>query len=166
LTCSIVEKPAHDKLYDSVEDGTLSIEVSESLSTIDLTTQSDASLLSRSPTDASFQEKSFTVVIVLTKMKFSAGSLMMVVAAATLGSTNAYSFIQPMRSVSPAIRNSGTSNLKMISTGDDRSERKSLDISKTTYAALVKAPKDAYIAVSNCFRVRIDMSDAKSKQIE
>ena len=64
------------------------------------------------------------------------------------GSTNAYSFVQPIRSISPSIRNAGTSNLKMISTGDDRSERKSLDISKTQYASLVKAPKDAYIAVS------------------
>lgn len=36
----------------------------------------------------------------------------------------------------------------MISTGDDRSERQSLDISKTTYTSLVKAPKDAYLAVS------------------
>lgn len=36
--------------------------------------------------------------------------------------------------------------LSMISDGSDRSERKSLDISKTTYSALVKSPKDAYIA--------------------
>ena len=34
----------------------------------------------------------------------------------------------------------------MISTGDDRSERQSLDISKTQYTQLVKAPKDAYKA--------------------
>jgi hypothetical protein len=40
----------------------------------------------------------------------------------------------------------GASSLTMISTGDDRSERKSLDISKTQYTSLVKAPKDSYIA--------------------
>jgi len=34
----------------------------------------------------------------------------------------------------------------MISDGTDRSERKSLDITKTTYSALVKSPRDAYIA--------------------
>jgi hypothetical protein len=38
--------------------------------------------------------------------------------------------------------------LRMISTGDDRSERKSLDLSKTTYSSLIKSPKDACIAVS------------------
>jgi hypothetical protein len=43
-------------------------------------------------------------------------------------------------------KNGGASSLSMISTGDDRSERKSLDISKTQYTSLVKAPKDAYIA--------------------
>jgi hypothetical protein len=61
---------------------------------------------------------------------------------------SSYSFVQPMRTVPASIQNAGTSSLKMISTGDDRSERKSLDISKTTYSALVKSPKDAYIAVS------------------
>jgi formate/nitrite transporter FocA (FNT family) len=35
-----------------------------------------------------------------------------------------------------------------ISTGDDRSERKSLDISKTTYSSLIKSPKDSYIALA------------------
>jgi hypothetical protein len=39
--------------------------------------------------------------------------------------------------------------LMMISTGDDRSERKSLDISTTTYTSLIKSPKDAYQAVSD-----------------
>jgi hypothetical protein len=72
----------------------------------------------------------------------------MLVVAATAATVNGYSFVQPMRTVPPSIRNAGTSSLKMISTGDDRSERKSLDISKTTYSALVKSPKDAYIAVS------------------
>lgn len=74
--------------------------------------------------------------------------MMAVAAAATVGSANAYSFVQPMRTVPSSIRNAGTSSLKMISTGDDRSERQSLDISKTSYVSLVKAPKDAYIAVS------------------
>ena len=72
----------------------------------------------------------------------------MAIAAMAADSADSYSFVQPIRSISPSIRNAGTSNLKMISTGDDRSERKSLDISKTQYASLVKAPKDAYIAVS------------------
>ena len=81
-------------------------------------------------------------------MKVSASALVMAIAAMAAGSTNAYSFVQPIRSISPSIRNAGTSNLKMISTVDDRSERKSLDSSKTQYASLVKAPKDAYIAVS------------------
>jgi len=58
-----------------------------------------------------------------------------------------YSFIQPMRvgivTTTPR-RNSYT--LSMISDGTDRSERRSLDISKTTYSSLVKSPKDAYIA--------------------
>jgi hypothetical protein len=72
----------------------------------------------------------------------------MLAVVATSVSVNSYSFVQPMRTVPLSIRNGGTSSLKMISTGDDRSERKSLDISKTTYAALVKSPKDSYIAVS------------------
>jgi formate/nitrite transporter FocA (FNT family) len=38
--------------------------------------------------------------------------------------------------------------ISMISDGTDRSERKNLDISKTTYSALVKSPRDAYIAFS------------------
>ena len=40
------------------------------------------------------------------------------------------------------------SSLKMISTGDDRSERYSLDISKTTYSSLMKSPKDSFIALA------------------
>ncbi len=60
-------------------------------------------------------------------------------------SCSGYSLIQPMRIGVPAtLRKSYT--LSMISDGTDRSERKSLDISKTTYSALVKSPKDAYIA--------------------
>ena len=60
-------------------------------------------------------------------------------------SCSGYSLVQPMRIVFPATpRKSHT--LSMISDGTDRSERKSLDISKTTYSALVKSPKDAYIA--------------------
>lgn len=78
------------------------------------------------------------------KMKLSTAALLI---ASLVASADAYSFIQPMR-VAPSIRHAGSSNLKMISTGDDRSERKSLDISKTVYTSLVKAPKDAYIAVS------------------
>jgi hypothetical protein len=74
-------------------------------------------------------------------------STTMLVAAATAVSVNGYSFVQPMRTVPLSIRNAGTSGLKMISTGDDRSERKSLDISKTMYTSLIKSPKDAYIAV-------------------
>jgi hypothetical protein len=77
-------------------------------------------------------------------MKLSTAALLI---ASLAASADAYSFVQPMR-VAPSIRNAGSSNLKMISTGDDRSERKSLDISKTVYTSLVKAPKDAYIAVS------------------
>ena len=34
----------------------------------------------------------------------------------------------------------------MISTGDDRSEYKNFDISKTAYTSTVKSPKDAFIA--------------------
>jgi hypothetical protein len=79
-------------------------------------------------------------------MKFPATLLF---AASMSGAANAYSFVQPMR-LAPSIRNSGTNSLRMISTGDDRSERQSLDISKTTYTSLIKAPKDAYIAVSYC----------------
>ncbi len=47
-----------------------------------------------------------------------------------------------------------SSSLMMISTGDDRSERQSLDISKTTYISLIKSPKDAYLAVSCCVPCR------------
>lgn len=43
--------------------------------------------------------------------------------------------------------NNSRSRLMMISTGEDRSERQSLDISKTTYISLIKSPKDAYQAV-------------------
>ena len=49
-----------------------------------------------------------------------------------------------MRIAGSVRRNSNT--LSMISDGTDRRERKSLDISQTTYTALVKSPKDAYIA--------------------
>jgi len=57
------------------------------------------------------------------------------------------SFIQPMRVAVPTVaRKSSSSYLNMISDGTDRTERQSLDISKTTYSALVKSPKDAYIA--------------------
>ena len=81
--------------------------------------------------------------------------------AASTSDVDAYSFT-PARSTSPfsvtsyKYRSSpssnhyngknGASSLQMISTGDDRSERKSLDISKTQYVSLIKAPKDAYIA--------------------
>jgi hypothetical protein len=65
-------------------------------------------------------------------------------------SSDAFSFTAPMPRVAPRIaRSQGAGDLTMISTGDDRSERRSLDISKTTYTSLVKAPKDAYIAVSD-----------------
>ena len=53
--------------------------------------------------------------------------------------------IAPCVRLAPAtIKSSYT--LSMISDGTDRSERKSLDISKTTYSALVKSPRDAYLA--------------------
>jgi hypothetical protein len=79
-----------------------------------------------------------------TKMK-SALPLLLVVSSAS-----AFSFTQPMPRVSSAgIKPSGASSLRMISDGSDRMERKSLDISKTTYVSLVKAPKDAYMAVSH-----------------
>ena len=84
--------------------------------------------------------------------------------AASTSDVDAYSFT-PARSTSPFSVSSsykyygptnkssyknkngnGASSLQMISTGDDRSERKSLDISKTQYVSLIKAPKDAYIA--------------------
>lgn len=61
------------------------------------------------------------------------------IATPKLVTTTSYKYSSP--------HNGGAyASLKMISTGDDRSERQSLDISKTQYTALVKAPKDAYIA--------------------
>ena len=71
-----------------------------------------------------------------------------------LGCANGFSTSYTPIRVAPTIAK-GQTSFKMISTGDDRSERKSLDLSKTQYTALVKAPKDAYIAfaekgMSNC----------------
>jgi len=62
--------------------------------------------------------------------------------------------------VSPSILG-GVSPLKMISTGDDRSERKSLDISKTTYVSSIKAPVDAYIALAEKGMSNAKMSKRK-----
>ena len=62
--------------------------------------------------------------------------------------------------VSPSILR-GVSSLKMISTGDDRSERKSLDISKTTYVSSIKAPVDAYIALAEKGMSNAKMSKRK-----
>mmetsp|Transcript_75648 Transcript_75648/g.219715 ORF Transcript_75648/g.219715 Transcript_75648/m.219715 type:complete len:351 (+) Transcript_75648:46-1098(+) len=56
-----------------------------------------------------------------------------------------YSFTQPMRVAVPTVAKRSYT-WSMISDGSDRSERKSLDISKTTYTALVKSPRDAYRA--------------------
>jgi len=61
--------------------------------------------------------------------------------------------------VSPIMR--GASSLKMISTGDDRSERKSLDISKTTYVSSIKSPKDSYIALAEKGMSNAKMSKRK-----
>lgn len=68
-------------------------------------------------------------------------------------SASAFSFTQPMPRLATAhIKpSSGAASLRMISDGSDRAERQSLDISKTTYVSLIKAPKDAYIAVSISF---------------
>jgi hypothetical protein len=79
-------------------------------------------------------------------MKFVLGTFILA------ASVNAYSFTHPMKQhrvlMAPSSSSmGGLGGLKMISTGDDRSERLSLDISKTTYTSLIKAPKDAYIAV-------------------
>jgi formate/nitrite transporter FocA (FNT family) len=48
-----------------------------------------------------------------------------------------------------------------ISTGDDRSERASLDISKTTYSSLIKSPKDSYIALAEKGASNAKMSKMK-----
>lgn len=53
--------------------------------------------------------------------------------------------MQPMRAAVPTTVKKGYT-LSMISDGSDRSERKSLDISKTTYTATVKSPRDSYMA--------------------
>lgn len=64
----------------------------------------------------------------------------------TIPSALAFSSIQLVpRPGHVSFRNPNTKTL-MIADGTDRSERKSLDITKTTYSALVKSPKDAYIA--------------------
>jgi hypothetical protein len=83
-------------------------------------------------------------------MKFFLTALLLTAASS---SVDAFSFTNPMSTpkvlMLPQIsKRSGPAGLQMISTGDDRSERLSLDISKTTYTSLIKAPKDAYIAVS------------------
>eukprot|EP00529_Nitzschia_sp_RCC80_P021447 CAMPEP_0113487062 /NCGR_PEP_ID=MMETSP0014_2-20120614/25317_1 /TAXON_ID=2857 /ORGANISM="Nitzschia sp." /LENGTH=387 /DNA_ID=CAMNT_0000380751 /DNA_START=420 /DNA_END=1583 /DNA_ORIENTATION=+ /assembly_acc=CAM_ASM_000159 len=95
-------------------------------------------------------------------------------AATSTSNVDAYSFT-PARSTSPfsvssykyrssppskANRN-GASSLQMISTGDDRSERRSLDISKTQYVSLIKAPKDAYIAFAEKGASNANMSAIK-----
>jgi hypothetical protein len=68
-----------------------------------------------------------------------------------ISSANAFTSTQPMPRVGvtqlkPAPGTSSSSSALYISTGDDRSERQSLDISKTVYTSLVKAPKDSYMA--------------------
>ena len=86
-------------------------------------------------------------------MKLSLAAALLLTAS-SCGVVDGLSFTRPMTTpkvlLSPQIkRSSGMGGLQMISTGDDRSERLSLDISKTTYTSLIKAPKDAYIAVSS-----------------
>ena len=71
-----------------------------------------------------------------------------------ISSAHAFSSTQPMprlgvsvTQLQPIGKSGSSSNTALhISTGDDRSERQSLDISKTTYVSLVKAPKDSYMA--------------------
>jgi formate transporter len=50
------------------------------------------------------------------------------------------------RSILPQNNGGGGSVLKMISTGEDRSEYKNLDLSKIQYTSSVKSPKDTYLA--------------------
>jgi hypothetical protein len=88
-------------------------------------------------------------------MKLSVVAVSSFFLAASPSMTDAFSFTQPVHQlrvaprIVPTTAASGPGSLMMISTGDDRSERRSLDISKTTYTSLVKAPKDAYMAVSD-----------------
>lgn len=71
-----------------------------------------------------------------------------------IASVYSYSFVPALRSghhhhvkLNSAIRSGNRANtLSMISTGDDRSERFSLDISKTIYTSNMKSPKDSYTA--------------------
>ncbi len=74
-------------------------------------------------------------------MRLTIAAFLLMAAPSCMG----YSFVQPMRVAVPSSQRSPYT-LSMISDGTDRSERRSLDISKTTYSALVKSPKDAYIA--------------------
>mmetsp|Transcript_24509 Transcript_24509/g.58144 ORF Transcript_24509/g.58144 Transcript_24509/m.58144 type:complete len:397 (-) Transcript_24509:625-1815(-) len=67
-------------------------------------------------------------------------------------------FVQAQNKLVSSSRSPPKSSLYMISTGDDRSERKSLDISKTSYTSLVKAPKDAYVAFAEKGKSNAQMS--------
>lgn len=64
---------------------------------------------------------------------------------------------------SPSPRPSSPSRAKlfMISTGEDRSELDSLDISKTTYISSVKSPRDAYVAFAEKGASNAKMAKAK-----
>jgi formate/nitrite transporter len=63
----------------------------------------------------------------------------LVLLALLASGVNAFVPSAPVRVPLPALK---------IATGDDRSERKSLDISKTTYSSTMKSPKDSYIALA------------------
>ena len=91
-------------------------------------------------------------------MKLSIASTILFAAAplaavnAFVPSTNAYSTRLPAKTLnhhhsSNRRRRSASkrASLTMISDGSDRSERKSLDISKTTYSALVKSPRVRFL---------------------
>ncbi len=77
----------------------------------------------------------------LTTMRLSLTTLCLFTAQSCSG----FSLVQPV--LQGVIAKSRTSiKHSMIADGTDRSERKSLDITKTTYSALVKSPSDAYVA--------------------
>ena len=81
-----------------------------------------------------------------TKMKFLVPALLAISSASAFTSTQPMPRIGVTHLKPVGKRSSDSGSALYISTGDDRSERQSLDISKTTYVSLVKAPKDSYMA--------------------
>jgi len=71
---------------------------------------------------------------------------LLLAAAGSVGAFSPQVHVAPLTTTNPMGVSKASNSRLFISTGEDRSERQSLDISKTTYSSTIKAPRDAYIA--------------------